>query len=117
MNAWSGSAHCLSGRPGRSRPLTLSLCGSASAIWCSPTLHQIPREAGEVEVAEEEEAAATGPRGEASGLEVVDTIVITTKGAPAHSSHGVIQCWLGVRHPGASIIQEEGAREEAELEG
>lgn len=53
-------------------------------------------------------------RGEATGPEEEEveeaTIVITTREAPAHSSHGVTPCWLGGRHLGASTILEEGVR-------
>lgn len=104
MSAWSESAHCWNARPERLRLLTQSPCGWASATWCSLTWLPIPREAGGEAV---EEARVL--RGEATGLQEVEeaaTIVITTRGAPAHSSLGVTPCWLGARHPGASTTLE-----------
>lgn len=89
-SAWSESVHCWSARPERLKLLIQSPFGWASVTWCSLTWLQIPREAGGEEVEE-----ARGLRGEATGPEVVEeaaTIVITTRGAPAHSSPGVTPC-------------------------
>lgn len=61
-----------------------------------------------MEEARELRGEATGP--EEEEVEEAATIVITTRGAPAHSSHGVTPCWLGARHLGASTILEEGVR-------
>ena len=107
-SVWSESARCLSARPERSRLSTRSPCGWASATWCSLTWLPIPRGAGGEEVEE-----ARGLRGEATGPEEAAeaaTIVITTRGAPAHSSPGDTPCWLGARRPGASTTREEGVR-------
>lgn len=107
-SAWSESARCWSARPERSRLLTQSPCGWALATWCSLIWLLIPREAGRGAVEE-----ARGLRGEATGLQEVEeaaTIVITTRGPPAHSSPGVTPCWLEARLPGVSTTLEEGVR-------
>lgn len=112
MSVSSEYDRCWSARPERSRLLTRSPCGWALATWCSLTWRLIPREAGGEEV---EEARVL--RGEATGLVEAEgeaTIVTTVRGAPAHSSLGVTLCCRGVRHPGASTTQVEGARGGAE---
>lgn len=107
-SAWNESAHCWSARPERSKLLTPSPCVWVLATWCSLTWLLIPREAGQ-EAAEE----ARGLRAEATGPQEVEeavTMVIITRGPPAHSSPGVTQCWLGARHPGVSTTLEEAVR-------
>lgn len=89
-SAWNESDHCLNVRPERLRLLTRNPCGWASATWCLLTWLPIPKEDGGEEVEEAMEL-----RGEAIGLEEAEEgviIVITFRGALAHSNLGGTQC-------------------------